>query len=97
MLHHWENPLLVFDEIARVLKSSGQCIIRDSKRLRRWWPRLFAWAIGMTIPPDFRVHYWNSIRSSYAAVELLPILERSRLEGWRVVEDFMDVMIVKEA
>jgi ubiquinone/menaquinone biosynthesis C-methylase UbiE len=95
-LHHWEDPVRVFDEIARVLKDNGACIVRDSKRLRHWVPRLFAWAIGMTIPPDFRVHYWNSIRSSYTSAELRDMLERSRLGGWRIAEDFMDVMTVKE-
>jgi ubiquinone/menaquinone biosynthesis C-methylase UbiE len=94
-LHHWEGPLAVFDEIARVLTDDGGCIIRDSKRLGRWAPRLFAWAIGMTIPPDFRAHYWNSIKSSYTPAELCSILERSRLQGWRIAEDFLDVMIVK--
>ena len=99
-LHHWENPLPVFDEIARVLKDdgvhlSGACIIHDSKRLQRLFPRLFAWAIGMMIPPDFRVHYWNSIKSSYTADELRAILERSRLRGWQIEEDLMEVMVVK--
>lgn len=94
-LHHWEGPLQVFDEIARVLKDDGQCIIRDSKRLQRWAPRLFAWAIGMTIPPDFRVHYWNSIKSSYTPDELQALLGRSRLTGSRVEEDFMDLMVVR--
>jgi ubiquinone/menaquinone biosynthesis C-methylase UbiE len=96
-LHHWEEPELVFDEIARVLKDGGQCIVRDSNRLQRWAPRFFAWAIGMTIPPDFRVHYWNSIKSSYTTAELRSVLDGSQLQGWRIVEDFMDVMIVKEA
>jgi ubiquinone/menaquinone biosynthesis C-methylase UbiE len=96
-LHHWQDPLRVFDEVARVLKDDGGCIIRDSKRLQRWAPRVFARAIGMTIPPDFRVHYWNSIKSSYTTAELESILERSQLTGWRIVEDFMDLMIVKES
>ena len=95
-LHHWEDPLLVFDEIARVLRDDGRCIVRDSKRLRRPVPRVVAWAIGMTIPPDFRVHYWNSIQSSYTPAELRSILERSKLAGWRIVEDFIDLMVVKE-
>ncbi len=94
-LHHWEDPALVFDEIARVLKHDGHCIVRDCRRLQRPWPRLLAWAIGMTIPPDFRVHYWNSIKSAYTRPELVQILERSRLRGWRVVEDALDVMVVK--
>jgi ubiquinone/menaquinone biosynthesis C-methylase UbiE len=96
-LHHWEDPVQVFDEIARVLKARGQCIVRDSKRLQRPFPRLFARAIGLTIPPDFRMHYWNSIQSSYTVMELQSILERSRLQGGRIAGDLMDVMIVKEA
>jgi ubiquinone/menaquinone biosynthesis C-methylase UbiE len=95
-LHHWEDPLLVFDEIARVLKDDGQCIVHDSKRLQHWWPWLFVRVVGLTIPRDFRVHWWNSIKSSYTSEELRRVLERSQLRGWRIVEDFMDVMIVKE-
>jgi len=95
-LHHWEDPLRVFDEVARVLKEDGQTIIRDSKRLQGWGSRLFAWAIGLSIPSDFRVHYWNSIKSSYTRPELETLLERSQLRGWHIVEDVMDLMIVKK-
>ncbi len=95
-LHHWDDPLPVLDEIARVLKDDGQCIVHDSKRLHSRAPRLVAGAIGMLIPSDFRVHYWNSIKSSYTPQELRSILERSRLQG-QVVEGFMDLMIIKEA
>jgi ubiquinone/menaquinone biosynthesis C-methylase UbiE len=95
-LHHWEDPLVVLNEIARVLKDDGQCIVRDSKRLQRWAPSLFAWAIGMTIPPDFRVHYWNSIKLSYTTAELQSILDRSQLQGCQIVKDLLDLIIVKE-
>lgn len=95
-LHHWEDPLVVFDEIARVLKNDGRCIVHDSKRLQHWWPWLFVKTISLTIPRDFRVHWWNSIKSSYTADELQAILQRSRLTGWRVEEDFMELTVVKE-
>lgn len=94
-LHHWEDPLPVFDEIARVLKEEGKCMVHDSKRLEQWTARLFSWLIGMLIPADFRVHYWNSIRSSYTSEELRTLLEQSRLQGWHIAEDLMDLMVVK--
>ena len=94
-LHHWEDPLVVFDEIARVLKDDGRCIIHDSKRLQGRWPWLFVKMISLSIPRDFRVHWWNSIKSSYTVDELQAILERSRLTGWRIEEDFMDLAVVK--
>jgi ubiquinone/menaquinone biosynthesis C-methylase UbiE len=95
-LHHWEDPLAVFDEIARVLRPEGQCIVRDSKRLTQRGARLFAWAIGLTIPADFRKHYWGSIQSSYTPDELRLILQRSRLQGWRIEEDVIDLVVIKE-
>jgi ubiquinone/menaquinone biosynthesis C-methylase UbiE len=94
-LHHWDDPLPVLNEMARVLKADGKCIVHDSKRLRQWTARLVSWFIGIMIPADFRVHYWNSIQSSYTPEELQAVLERSRLTGWNIIEDFMDLMIVK--
>lgn len=95
-LHHWKDPLVVFDEIARVLKKSGRCIVHDSKRLQHWGLWLFVKTISLTVPRDFRVHWWNSIRSSYTADELQAILERSQLTSWRIEAGFMDIQVVKE-
>jgi ubiquinone/menaquinone biosynthesis C-methylase UbiE len=95
-LHHLDDPLPVFDEIARVLRDDGRCVVRDSKRQQSFFPRLLAWAIGIVIPSAFRAHYWNSLRSSYTADELRAILEHSRLTGWRIEEDFMELTVVKE-
>jgi ubiquinone/menaquinone biosynthesis C-methylase UbiE len=94
-LHHWDDPLPAFDEIARVLKPDGGCIIRDSKRLQHWGPWLFVKTVSLTIPRDFRAHWWNSIKSSYTPEELRAILNRSQLQGAQVVEDFMDITVVK--
>ena len=94
-LHHWEDPLPVFNEIERVLKSNGKCIVHDSKRLQGWTARLVSRLIGMLIPAGFRVHYWYSIQSSYTPEELRVLLERSQLQGWHIVEDFMDLAVVK--
>ncbi|MBN1438045.1 MAG: class I SAM-dependent methyltransferase [Anaerolineales bacterium] len=95
-LHHWRNPLPVFDEIARVVKPGGALAIKDSKRLQHWWPWMFVKAISLSIPPDFRIHWWNSIESSYTADELRAILRRSRLAECQVEEGFLDLAVVKE-
>jgi len=94
-LHHWENPVQIFNEIARVVKPEGAYFIHDSRRLETWWPRLFAWGIGLTIPPDFRVHYWGSIHSSYTPKELETLAANSQLTGWRVESGFMEVAVVR--
>ncbi len=94
-LHHWENPVAIFDEIARVVKPDGVYLIHDSRRLETWWPRLFAWGIGLMIPPDFRVHYWGSIHSSYTPAELEAMVTRSQLSGWRVEAGFMEVAVAR--
>jgi ubiquinone/menaquinone biosynthesis C-methylase UbiE len=94
-LHHWDDPRPVFDEIARVLKTDGRCVVSDSKRLQRWWPWFVVKTISLGIPRDFRVHWWNSIKSSYTVQELRAILEDSRLTGWRIEEGFMDLSVVR--
>ncbi|HOT91736.1 MAG TPA: class I SAM-dependent methyltransferase [Anaerolineae bacterium] len=94
-LHHWEDPVAIFNEIARVVKPEGAYFVHDSRRLETWWPRLFAWGIGLTIPADFRVHYWGSIRSSYTPEELEALVARSRLNGWRIEAGFMEIAVVR--
>ncbi len=94
-LHHWDDPLQVLNEMARVLKQDGKCVVHDSKRLEKWGPRALASAIGLLIPADFRVHYWNSLRSSYTAAELKAVAAHSRLQDCRVVETAMDLTLIK--
>jgi len=94
-LHHWEDPVAICNEIARVVKPGGAYLIHDSRRLEKWWPKLFAWGIGLIIPPDFRVHYWGSIRSSYTPEELEAMVAHSRLSGWRVEAGFMEIAVVR--
>ncbi len=95
-LHHWKDPVKVFNEIGRVVKPEGRVIVRDSKRLSGWGPaRFLAILIGLTLPSDFRKHYWNSIRSSYSPSEVRSMVARSSLSGSRLVEESLDMMIIK--
>lgn len=92
-LHHWENPSPVLDEIARVLKADGNYLIHDLKRPQQRVSRLVSWLIGMTIPSDVRRQYQTSILAAYSSHELRAILQRSRLEGWWIREDLLDITI----
>ncbi len=49
--------------------------------------------IGLTLPADFRVHYWGSIHSSYRLSELEQIVQRSSLQNWEIIEDFFDLAV----
>jgi ubiquinone/menaquinone biosynthesis C-methylase UbiE len=96
-LHHWQAPLKTLNEIGRVVKPHGKVILRVSKRLPGTGiAALMAALIGFTLPADFRAHYWGSIRSSYTPAELQVIVDNSRLKGSRIVEDLLDLMIIKE-
>jgi ubiquinone/menaquinone biosynthesis C-methylase UbiE len=94
-LHHWQDPVRAFNEIARVLKGEGTCLIHDLKRLDGWLPRLASWLMGLTIPPDLCIHYKHSLQAAYPAEELEAILERSMLQGWRIREEFIDITVVR--
>lgn len=95
-LHHWEDPVRVFDEITRVTKAGGRVIIRDSRRLSALsLSGLMASLIGLTLPPDFCVHYWSSIRSSYTPDEVGSMVARSRLRGSRIAGDMLDIMGIR--
>jgi len=94
-LHHWDDPVKIFDEIARVLRPSGRCIVQDLKRNHHGFGYILSRAIGLTIPKDFRVHYYGSIHASYKPAEVREMLDRSRLRDARVEEDLMGLRIVK--
>jgi ubiquinone/menaquinone biosynthesis C-methylase UbiE len=92
-LHHWQDPLLVLDEIARVLRSDGKYLIHDLKRPQQWLSRLISWLIGMTVPRDVRTQYQSSVRAAYTAHELGAILRRSRLERGEIREELLDITL----
>jgi ubiquinone/menaquinone biosynthesis C-methylase UbiE len=93
-LHHWEDPLLALNEIARVLKDEGNYLIHDLKRPACVGTLLASSLIGLTVPPDFRIHYKNSVRAAYTSDELQSILGRSMLPDWQIHEEFLNITIM---
>ena len=94
-LHHWRDPVAVFDEFARVLSPAGQCLVQDLKRNMRGLSFVLSRGIGLTIPRDFRIHYYNSIRAAYTVDEVRTSLQSSKLVDCEVEEDVMGLSVVK--
>lgn len=86
-LHHWSAPVLVLDEIARVLRPGGAFLIVD---LRRDMPApgyLLLWfAQHVVVPAALRRigEPLGSRNAAYTPAEALALVERSALRGGRV-------------
>jgi ubiquinone/menaquinone biosynthesis C-methylase UbiE len=83
-LHHWDDPLRVLDEIARVLKPDGRYYIADLCRQPNLIQRLFAYASIPAVSLPFGSYwgyggYYESVRASYTRHEAQNLLERSAL------------------
>jgi len=73
VLHHLADPIIVFNEIARVLKENGRFLIND---LRRFW-----WAFVLSAT---KFGVITSIRAAYTTKEIISLLEKSNLKNWKV-------------
>jgi ubiquinone/menaquinone biosynthesis C-methylase UbiE len=86
-LHHWADPVGVFDEIARVLRPGGAFLIAD---LRRDMPPpgyLLVWfATKVVVPPTLRRigEPLASRNAAYDPYEVARLAQTSHLTGWRM-------------
>ena len=82
-LHHWADPVRVFDEIARVLAPGGRYYVADVCREVSLFQRLFAYASIPVLSLPFGSYggyggYYESVRAGYSRAELR---EMARLSG----------------
>ena len=90
-LHEWENPVLVFTEIARVLKPGGRFCVAD---MRRNVNPLLAWFIGSsTKPKQIRPGFWTSLHAAYTKAELEQIVNQTPLTDVIVAEAFFGLCV----
>jgi ubiquinone/menaquinone biosynthesis C-methylase UbiE len=97
-LHHWFQPEVVFNEVARVMKATGRAFIRDNKRVYQnpLW-RAIIWFIARFMNRRHRENWPKAILASYTINEVREILNRSNLVDCRVRSDFVFIDLCIES
>jgi len=84
-LHHLDQPVLFFDEVARTLKEGGGFVIvdfhRDSSPILTWVLDVL-WKLFFKGHPKAREGFLESVRSSYTLEECRNFLKESVLKHW---------------
>jgi ubiquinone/menaquinone biosynthesis C-methylase UbiE len=80
-LHHFADPVRVFDEMHRVLKPGGQVLIRDLRRPALAWCGAHVAFFGRHYRGRMRELFGVSVRAAYTVPELRAVIARSRLAG----------------
>jgi ubiquinone/menaquinone biosynthesis C-methylase UbiE len=109
-LHHWEDPLLVLNEMARVLRrpkpaegeAGGQYFIADVCREVNPIQRIFAYASIPAISLPLGSYsgyggYYESVRASYTRKEAKALLDQSDLppgEVWLESTWFVPILVI---
>jgi ubiquinone/menaquinone biosynthesis C-methylase UbiE len=90
-LHHWKEPIRIFNEVYRVLKDGGEALIGD---LRRDAPRELKDELAGEI--DSWLMRWG-LRHSFSEArtrdELLEMLAQTRFSDYEVAEDGVGLTI----
>ena len=95
-MHHWENPVKVFNEIGRVMKRKGALVIGDVRReaFNVMMPVLKSISYVMKNKKLYE-QMKSSFASSYNKSEVVQMLMDSDLEGFGVSKDVQFVYITK--
>ena len=92
-LHHWNDPVAGFREIARVVKPDGQVYLRDSRRDLGFGAKLFVNMIGWLFVGKMAKHWKSSIAASYTPSELQTMLNSLSNVQWKISSSFLDLGI----
>lgn len=91
-LHEWSDPVLVFEEVGRVLKPGGRYCITD---LRRDMSPLLKWAMWLFVRErTMRAGLLSSINAAYTEIEARTLAERSALPDAIVSSNLVGLSVV---
>ena len=95
-LHHLDDPVTFFNEVARSLKEGGGFVIVD---FRRDFSSVLVgildliWKVYFGKHPKARRGFKESVHSSYTLKECQAFLERSRLTHWKLYTRTLEMWI----
>jgi ubiquinone/menaquinone biosynthesis C-methylase UbiE len=92
-LHHWEDPLKGFLEIARVLKSDGMLHIEDERRDLGVRGKFILYVLGPLIARSDWKWWKSSVKASYTPAEIRKFLDQGNLMDWVVKPNFIGLSI----
>ena len=93
-LHHWEEPLMIFNEIARVLKLNGVLCIGDGRRDLGIGAKIIFHIFKQFIPKQISYYWKTSIMAGYTPSEAQDMLDQSELCGkFEIKADLFDITI----
>jgi len=95
-LHHWRDPVAVFNEISRILRPGGGFFIFDLRRdmAAPFW--LFLWLLTHVFLPAALRRANEPMQSrdaAYTLKEAVHLVSQSNLQGWRVSQGPLWLMI----
>lgn len=90
-MHEWEDPILAFDEIYRVLRTSGRYCITDL--CRDVSPMKKAMVYFSTQPKEMRPGLVSSLNAAYTVSEITELLRHSKLCDAVVTREFFGLCI----
>ena len=93
-LHEWENPILAFNEIHRVLRPQGRFCITDLRRDVHILKKMMVYF--STSPKEMRPGFLSSLNAAYTVSEITELLRHSALKGASVTNDFFGLCIAGE-
>ena len=93
-LHHWEDPIRVFNEIFRVLKDNGILCIGDGRRDIGLGAKIIFQIAKLFISKKISYYWKTSIMAGYTESELKEILNQTDLKGkYDIKTDLFDITI----